>query len=51
MCRGVRLLASALIIPNIINSSLDTEVDLATTAGLVDCLLFFLKGRRKSTTF
>lgn len=48
MCRGVRLLATALTSPNIINSSLDTEVDLATTAGLVDCLLFFLKGKHKS---
>lgn len=47
ICRGVQLLATTLITPGLVNGTLDSEVDLSITAGLVDCLLRFLKGMYK----
>lgn len=47
ICRGVQLLATTLTTPGLINGTLDSEVDLSITAGLVDCVLRFLKGMYK----
>ncbi len=47
MRRGVRLLATALITPGIISNNLNSYVDRSTTAGLIECLLCFLKGTFK----
>lgn len=48
ICRGVQLLATTLITPGLISGTLDSEVDLSITAGLVDCVLRFLKGTYNS---
>lgn len=47
ICRGVQLLATTLITPGLTSGTLDSEVDLSITAGLVDCVLRFLKGTYK----
>lgn len=48
ICRGVQLLATTIITPVLISGTLDSEVDLSITAGLVDCVLRFLKGTYKT---
>ena len=44
---GAQLLATVLITFDIVGPSVENKVDLATAAGLVDCLLAFLKGSRQ----
>lgn len=44
ICHGVQLMATTLTTPGVLSDNLDSEVDLSTAAGLVDCLLKFLKG-------
>lgn len=38
-------MATTLTTPGVLNDSLDSNVDISTAAGLVDCALKFLKGR------
>lgn len=45
ICHGIQLMATTLIAHGVLSDTLDSEVDLSTAAGLVDCLLKFLKGR------
>ena len=44
ICHGVQLLALTLTSEDKLGASADAEIDVSTAAGLIDCLLLFLKG-------
>ena len=44
ICHGVQLLALTLTNEDKIGASADAEIDVSTAAGVVDCLLLFVKG-------